>query len=58
MLDIFIERLSWGVTMGTVGVIVSAMLNVDKITLRNIVLGLFMVGFIMVGFIMGYTEKI
>jgi len=52
MESLFIETLSWGVVTAASGVIVSAIFDVDKISLRNIV-----ISFFILGCIRGYTGK-
>lgn len=48
----FIETLSWGVTASMSAVIISAILDFDKYSLRNIVIGSFILGCIR-----GYTGQ-
>jgi hypothetical protein len=52
MLINFIETLSWGVTAASSAVIASAILDFDKKSLRNVVVGAFILGCIR-----GYTGK-
>jgi|LakMenEpi03Aug12_release.lakeMendotaPanAssembly.Ray.scaffolds.fasta_scaffold738362_2 hypothetical protein len=52
MVNKFIETLSWGITASSSAVIISAILDFDKKSLRNIVVGAFILGCIR-----GYTGK-
>lgn len=50
MLEVFVDTLSWGVTATTVAVISGAIFELDKITLRNVIIASFIIGCIR-----GYT---
>jgi hypothetical protein len=52
MFEKIIETLSWGITASSCAVIASAILEFDKISMRNIIVGAFILGCIR-----GYTGK-
>jgi hypothetical protein len=52
MINTFIETLSWGVAASVSAVIASVIIDFDKKTLRNVVVGSFILGCIR-----GYTGK-